>query len=195
MNELSYSLGVSVGFNLKEQGFELDSIDDFTKALNDVLAGNKLAIPEDKVNQIVNDYFTKMQQGRFEEKVAESKKFLEENKKKEGIIEIPSGLQYKILKEGTGSKPESTDTVKVHYQGSLIDGTVFDSSIQRKEPAVFPVNGVIKGWIEALQLMTVGSKWQLFIPYDLAYGEKGAGQLIGPYSTLIFEVELLSIEN
>lgn len=195
MNELSYSLGVSVGFNLKEQGFELDSIDDFSKALNDVLAGNDLAIPEEKVSQIVNDYFTKMQQSRHEEKVEEGKTFLAENKTKEGVIELPSGLQYKVINEGSGPMPKATDTVKVHYQGTLINGTIFDSSIQRNEPAVFPVNGVIKGWIEALQLMPVGSKWQLFIPSELAYGERGAGQLIGPYTTLLFEVELLSIEN
>jgi len=193
MNELSYSLGVSVGMNLKEQGFELDCIDDFAKALNDVLNGNDLAIPQDKVGQIVNEYFTNLQKVRFQEKIDEGKNFLEENKKKDGVVELPSGLQYKVINEGTGAKPKAEEQVTVHYHGTLIDGTVFDSSVKRDQPATFPVNGVIPGWVEALQLMPEGSKWELYIPSELAYGERGAGQLIGPYSTLIFEVELIKI--
>jgi FKBP-type peptidyl-prolyl cis-trans isomerase FklB len=195
MNELSYSLGVSVGLNLKEQGFSLDSVEDFAQALNDVLSGNELAIPQEKVNAVVNEYFTELQKKRFEEKVAEGNKFLEENKKRDGVVTLESGLQYEVIAEGDGAKPLATDMVTVHYTGTLIDGTVFDSSVQRGEPATFPVNGVIPGWVEALQLMPVGSKWKLAIPYNLAYGERGAGQLIGPYSTLVFEVELLSIQD
>ena len=195
MNELSYSLGVSVGLNLKEQGFSLDSVEDFAQALNDVLSGNDLAIPQEKVNAVVNEYFTELQKKRFEEKVAEGNKFLEENKKKDGVVTLESGLQYEVIAEGDGAKPLATDMVTVHYTGTLTDGTVFDSSVQRGEPATFPVNGVIPGWVEALQLMPVGSKWKLAIPYNLAYGERGAGQLIGPYSTLVFEVELLSIQD
>lgn len=195
MNELSYSLGVSVGLNLKEQGFSLDSVEDFAQALNDVLSGNDLAIPQEKVNAVVNEYFTELQKKRFEEKVAEGNKFLEENKKKDGVVTLESGLQYEVITEGDGAKPLATDMVTVHYTGTLTDGTVFDSSVQRGEPATFPVNGVIPGWVEALQLMPVGSKWKLAIPYNLAYGERGAGQLIGPYSTLVFEVELLSIQD
>ncbi len=195
MNELSYSLGVSVGLNLKEQGFSLDSVEDFAQALNDVLSGNELAVPQEKVQTLVNEYFTELQKKRFEEKVAEGNKFLEENKKKDGVVTLESGLQYEVINEGDGAKPEATDMVTVHYTGTLIDGTVFDSSVQRGEPATFPVNGVIPGWVEALQLMPVGAKWKLAIPYNLAYGERGAGQLIGPYSTLVFEVELLSIQD
>ncbi|MCT4637610.1 MAG: FKBP-type peptidyl-prolyl cis-trans isomerase [Bacteroidales bacterium] len=195
MNELSYSLGVSVGLNLKEQGFSLDSVEDFAQALNDVLSGNNLAIPQEKVNAVVNEYFTELQKKRFEEKVAEGNKFLEENKNKDGVVTLESGLQYEVITEGDGAKPLATDMVTVHYTGTLTDGTVFDSSVQRGEPATFPVNGVIPGWVEALQLMPVGSKWKLAIPYNLAYGERGAGQLIGPYSTLVFEVELLSIQD
>ena len=128
-----------------------------------------------------------------EEKIDEGRKFLEENSKKEGVITLASGLQYEVITNGSGDKPKLEDNVTTHYHGTLIDGTVFDSSVDRGEPASFPVGGVIKGWTEALQLMSVGSKWKLYVPYDLAYGERGAGPQIGPYSTLIFEVELLSI--
>ena len=127
------------------------------------------------------------------ENLEEGLKFLAENRDKKGIVETASGLQYKILEEGDGEKPSPTDEVKCHYHGTLIDGTVFDSSIQRGEPAVFPVNGVIQGWVEALQMMSAGSKWRLFVPSDLAYGERGAGGAIGPNTTLIFDVELLEI--
>ena len=195
MNELSYSLGVSVGMNLKEQGFNLESIEDFSKAITDVLTEQNLAIAPDKVNQIVGEYFQQLQAKRFEEKIAEGRAYLAENAKKEGVVTLESGLQYEILTEGNGEKPAESDTVTVHYTGTLTNGQVFDSSVQRGEPATFPVNGVIRGWVEALQLMPVGSKWKLTIPSDLAYGERGAGQLITPHTTLVFEVELLSIQK
>lgn len=193
MEELSYSLGVSVGMNLKEQGFNLESIEDFSTAITDVLTEKELAIAPEKVQQIVSDYFNNLQAKRFEEKIAEGRAYLAENAKNDGVVTLESGLQYEIITEGNGEKPAATDTVTVHYTGTLTDGRVFDSSVQRGEPATFPVNGVIRGWVEALQLMPVGSKWKLTIPSDLAYGERGAGQLITPHTTLVFEVELLSI--
>ena len=153
-------------------------------------------VPEimpDEANNILQDYFDKLQQAKGKEAKAEGEKFLAENKKKEGVVALPSGLQYKILTAGNGPKPKASDTVKCHYEGRLINGTVFDSSIRRNEPAEFPVSGVIAGWVEALQLMPVGSKWQLYIPSELAYGTHGAGQSIGPNQTLIFDVELLAI--
>ena len=149
------------------------------------------------LNQKVRDIRARRDSARAEEARANlgiNKQFLEENAKKEGITVLPSGLQYKVLTAGVGAKPKATDRVKVHYTGSLIDGTVFDSSVRRGQPAEFPVNGVIKGWVEALQMMPVGSKWKLYIPHDLAYGARGAGESIAPYSTLIFEVELLGIK-
>jgi len=195
MNELSYSLGVSVAYNLKEQGFKVESIEDFSKALYDVLNDNQLAIPQEKIGKLVNDYFKKLQEKHSVEKMDEGKKFLAENAKKQGVVNLPSGLQYEIITKGNGEKPILADKVTTHYHGTLINGTIFDSSVKRGQPASFPVNGVIKGWTEALQLMPVGSKWKLYVPSDLAYGEQGAGQTIGPNTTLIFEVELLSIDK
>lgn len=195
MNELSYSLGVSVAYNLKEQGFKVESIEDFSKALYDVLNDNQLAIPQEKIGKLVNDYFKKLQEKHSAEKMDEGKKFLAENAKKQGVVNLPSGLQYEIITKGNGEKPILADKVTTHYHGTLINGTIFDSSVKRGQPASFPVNGVIKGWTEALQLMPVGSKWKLYVPSDLAYGEQGAGQTIGPNTTLIFEVELLSIDK
>ncbi len=195
MNELSYSLGVSVAYNLKEQGFKVDSVGDFAKALEDVLNDRELAIPQEKVGEIVNNYFAELQEKMFAEIKEEGKRFLEENGKREGVTTLSSGLQYEVLTSSIGQKPTLNDVVTTHYHGMLIDGKVFDSSVQRGKPASFPVSGVIKGWTEALQLMSVGSKWRLFIPSELAYGAQGAGQLIGPYSTLVFDVELLEINN
>ncbi len=195
MNELSYSLGVSVAYNLKEQGFEVESIEDFSKALYDVIEGKDLAFPLEKVGEIVNNYFKELQEKKFAEKKAEGEKFLVENAKREGVVVLESGLQYEIMTEGEGEKPTIDDKVTTHYHGTLINGSVFDSSVQRGQPASFPVAGVIKGWTEALQLMAVGSKWKLFIPSDLAYGAQGAGQAIAPHSTLVFEVELISIDK
>lgn len=193
MNELSYSLGVSVGLNLKDQGFEVSSVDDFAQALNDVLSDNELAIPAEKVNEIVNDYFTKLQAKRAEEMNAGQAAFFEENAKREEITVTETGIQYEVITAGEGAQPSATDTVTVHYQGSLIDGTVFDSSVQRGEPATFPVNGVIPGWQEVLPMMKSGSKWRVFIPSELAYGERGAGNAIPPHSPLVFDIELISI--
>lgn len=193
MNELSYSLGVSVGLNLKDQGFEVSSVDDFAQALNDVLSDNELAIPAEKVNEIVNDYFTKLQAKRAEEMNAGQAAFFEENAKREEITVTETGIQYEVITAGEGAQPSATDTVTVHYQGSLIDGTVFDSSVQRGEPATFPVNGVIPGWQEVLPMMKTGSKWRVFIPSELAYGERGAGNAIPPHSPLVFDIELISI--
>jgi FKBP-type peptidyl-prolyl cis-trans isomerase FklB len=194
MNELSYSLGVSVGLNLKDQGFEVNSVEDFAQAMNDVLSGNDLAIPAEKVNEIVNNYFQDLQAKRAAEMQEGQKAFFEENGKREQVSTTDSGLQYEVFTEGKGEKPAPTDKVTVHYHGTLIDGTVFDSSVQRGEPASFPVNGVIQGWQEALTLMTVGSKWRVFIPSELAYGERGAGNAIPPHSPLVFDIELISID-
>ncbi len=193
MNELSYSLGVSVGLNLKDQGFEIDSVEDFAKAMNDVLSGNDLAIPAEKVNEIVNKYFQELQAKRAKEMQEGQKIFFEENGKREEVTTTESGMQYEVFTEGKGEKPTPTDKVTVHYHGTLIDGTVFDSSIQRGEPATFPVNGVIIGWQEALTLMTVGSKWRVFLPSEIAYGAQGAGNAIPPHTPLVFDIELISI--
>ena len=161
--------------------------------MKEVINGKEPKINNDQALMIIQNYFAKKQSAMSEEKIDEGRIFLEENGKKEGVTTLESGLQYTVITEGTGPKPKLEDNVTTHYHGTLIDGTVFDSSVDRGEPASFPVGGVIKGWTEALQLMSVGSKWKLFVPYDLAYGERGAGPKIGPYSTLIFEVELLSI--
>ncbi len=150
-------------------------------------------IMPDEANNILQDYFEKLQKKQGNAAKEAGEKFMAENKKKEGVVVLPSGLQYKILTTGNGPKPKASDTVKCHYEGKLINGQIFDSSIRRGEPAEFPVSGVIAGWVEALQLMPVGSKWQLYIPAELAYGTHGAGQSIGPNETLIFDVELLAI--
>jgi FKBP-type peptidyl-prolyl cis-trans isomerase FklB len=168
-------------------------IENFLSGMKEVINGKEPKINNDQALMIIQNYFAKKQSAMSEEKIDEGRTFLEENGKKEGVTTLESGLQYTVITEGTGPKPKLEDNVTTHYHGTLIDGTVFDSSVDRGEPASFPVGGVIKGWTEALQLMSVGSKWKLFVPYDLAYGERGAGQQIGPYSTLIFEVELLSI--
>jgi FKBP-type peptidyl-prolyl cis-trans isomerase FklB len=194
LDSVSYSLGVNIGSNLKSQGFDTLNIDMFAKALKDVYGGT-VQIKEQDAEKILMEYFQGIQGAKLEKNLKEGQKFLEENKKKPGVITLPSGLQYVILKEGNGPKPKATDKVTTHYHGTLIDGTIFDSSVQRGQPATFPVNGVIQGWVEALQLMPVGSKWRLFVPSNLAYGEQGAGKQILPNSTLIFDVELISIEQ
>ncbi len=195
MNELSYSLGASMALNLKGQGINIENVNDFMKAMEAVLTESPLDIPEEKIGEIINAYFAELQEKSFAEVKNAGKLFLEENAKKEGVVTLPSGLQYEVITEGKGEKPGLTDVVTTHYHGTLLDGNVFDSSVKRGQPASFPVNGVIKGWTEALQLMAVGSKWKLYVPYQLAYGEQGAGQVIGPYTTLIFEVELLEIKK
>jgi len=195
MNELSYSLGASMASNIKNQGLEIESIEDFMMAMKDVFNGNELALSNEQIGKTINDYFTELQSKIAGEAISSGKIFLEENSKREGVVTLASGLQYEVINEGSGEKPTADDVVTTHYHGSLINGQVFDSSVERGQPASFPVNGVIKGWTEALQLMAVGSKWKLYIPYDLAYGEQGAGQAIAPYSTLVFEVELLEIKK
>ena len=193
LDKVSYSLGLSIASNLISSGVTTINAEAFIDGLNVVFSGKMPEIMPDEANNILQDYFDKLQQANGKDAKAEGEKFLAENKKKEGVVALPSGLQYKILTAGNGPKPKASDTVKCHYEGRLINGTVFDSSIRRNEPAEFPVSGVIAGWVEALQLMPVGSKWQLYIPSELAYGTHGAGQSIGPNQTLIFDVELLAI--
>ncbi len=194
MDKLSYALGMSMASNLMNSGFNKIDVDSFVKAFTEIMNDSELSMTPQEANQILQDYFNKQQNDMFLKNLEEGQAFLEENKKKANVISLPSGLQYEILKDGDGDKPKSTDSVKCHYHGTLINGTVFDSSVERGQPAVFGVNQVIKGWVEALQLMTVGSKWRLFIPSDLAYGEHGSGGSIEPNTALIFDVELLGIE-
>lgn len=200
MDKLSYGLGLGIGQQLAQMNIEGLSIDDFADAIRDVINGNKLKVEHREAQQIVQNYFAqqeqKLQAERAEKGKAakeEGEKYLVENAKKEGIITTASGLQYKVLKEGTGKQPKATDKVRCHYEGFLIDGTVFDSSVQRGEPAVFPLDGVIVGWTEGLQLMREGGKYRFFIPYKLGYGESGAGQSIPPFATLVFDVELIEV--
>tara|TARA_B100000927_G_scaffold170238_1_gene137282 strand:+ start:210 stop:821 length:612 start_codon:yes stop_codon:yes gene_type:complete len=193
IDSVSYSLGVNIGENIKTQFPDID-LKNFEAAIKDVLDDNKKpSISGADAQKTIQEYFTKQQAKASESVVEEGRKFLAENSKKENVVTLESGLQYEVIKNGEGAKPTLNDQVTTHYHGTLIDGTVFDSSVERGEPASFPVSGVIKGWTEALQLMNVGSKWRLFVPYDLAYGERGAGPKIGPFTTLIFEVELISI--
>ncbi|MCD6201129.1 MAG: FKBP-type peptidyl-prolyl cis-trans isomerase [Bacteroidales bacterium] len=197
MKQVSYGLGISAGAYYHKQG--LDSLD-----VNAFAAGLQAAITQDtanmkmseaQANAVLQKYFSELSKKKSEIVKKKGEDFLAENAKKDSVVTLPDGLQYKILKEGNGAKPSATDKVKVHYTGRLLDGTVFDSSVERGEPITFQLNRVIPGWTEALQLMPVGSKWRLFIPSDLAYGERGAGQTIPPNSTLIFDVELLGIEK
>ncbi len=193
MNKVSYALGLSLGNNLLNNGIRDLNIEEFTKAVRDVLHGNKPELSLQEAQSVINSYFTALQAKAGEAAQKQGKDFLEANGKRDGVITLESGMQYEIITEGKGAIPKSTDRVKVHYHGTLIDGNVFDSSVARGEPATFGVTQVISGWVEALQLMPVGSKWKLYIPSELAYGAQGAGQQIGPYATLIFEVELLEI--
>ena len=193
MDSVSYSLGLLVAQNLKSQGFDKLDAASLSAAVNDVLSGAETKISPEEANAIVNSYMQKKQQEQYAGIIESGEQFLAENAKRDEVTKLPSGLQYEVLKEGTGAKPAPTSKVTVHYHGTLLDGTVFDSSVDRGQPATFGVNQVIKGWTEALQLMPAGSKWKLYIPYDLAYGDRGAGGKIGPYSTLVFEVELLEI--
>jgi FKBP-type peptidyl-prolyl cis-trans isomerase FklB len=193
MDSVSYSLGVSVANNLKSSGFETIESSAISAAFNDVFSENDVKISEEDANALIQDYFMELSQKKSQEATNKGQAFLDENAAKEGVVTTASGLQYQVLTEGQGAKPVASDEVTVHYHGTLIDGTVFDSSVDRGQPATFPVGGVIQGWVEALQLMNVGSKYKLFIPSNLAYGERGAGGSIGPNETLIFEVELLSI--
>jgi FKBP-type peptidyl-prolyl cis-trans isomerase FklB len=193
MEKVSYSLGVNVAKSIKSQGLESIDSDAIAKAFKDVFEGNTLEISEEEANIVLQDYFGKLANEKQKANVEAGQKFLDENAKREGVVTTATGLQYEVLKEGSGDSPKETDNVTVHYHGTLIDGTVFDSSVDRGQPATFPVNGVIPGWVEALQLMNPGAKYKLFIPSNLAYGERGAGGAIGPNATLVFEVELISI--
>lgn len=193
MEKISYALGLSIGNNLLSSGIEGLNIEKFSKGMSDVLLAKKPEISQEEAQGIISSFFEQLQKKQFQAHLEAGNKFLEENKQKPGVVTLPSGLQYLVLTDSTGTKPSAASSVKCHYHGTLIDGTVFDSSVQRGTPATFGVSQVIKGWVEALQLMSVGSKWRLFIPYDLAYGEQGAGQHIAPYSALIFDVELLEI--
>lgn len=200
MDKLSYALGLGIGQQLANMGDKDLNVDDFGQAIRDVLAGSELKVSHREAQQIVQSYFQqqeeKMQAERAEQGKAHKEageKYLAENAKKQGVVTLPSGLQYQVLKEGNGKKPSAKDSVKCHYEGFLIDGTVFDSSVQRGEPAVFGLQQVIAGWTEGLQLMQEGAKYRFFIPYRLAYGEGGAGQSIPPYAALIFDVELLEV--
>ena len=200
MDKLSYALGLGIGQQLSQMGAEDISAEDFAQAIKDVLEGKELKVSHREAQTIVQDYFAKQEQkiqaqraeaGKAHKEAGE--KYLAENAKKEGVITLPSGLQYQVLKEGNGKKPTAKDTVQCHYEGFLIDGTVFDSSIQRGEPATFPLQQVIAGWTEGLQLMQEGAKYRFFIPYRLGYGEGGAGNSIPPFAALIFDVELIQV--
>jgi len=201
MDKLSYALGLGIGQQLAQMGAGADlNVDDFAQSIKDVLAGNELKVSHREAQQIVQEYFQKQEEKMRAEQAekgkaarVEGEKYLAENAKKEGVKTLPSGLQYQVLREGNGKKPTAKDSVKCHYEGFLIDGTVFDSSVQRGEPAVFGLQQVIAGWTEGLQLMQEGAKYRFFIPYRLAYGEGGAGQLIPPYAALIFDVELIEV--
>lgn len=194
-------MGLGIGRQLAQMGANDLSIEDFAAAIKDVIAGNELKVSNREAQTIVQEYFRKKEEKLNAERAekgkvakAEGEKYLAENAKKEGVTVLPSGLQYMVLKEGNGNKPKATDTVKCHYEGFLIDGTVFDSSVQRGEPAEFALNQVIAGWTEGLQLMQEGAKYRFFIPYILGYGEGGAGASIPPFATLIFDVELLEVK-
>jgi len=200
MDKLSYALGLGIGQQLLQMGAENISAEDFAAAINDVLGGKELKVSHREAQSIVQSYFAaqekKLQAERAEKGKAHKEAgetYLAKNAAKEGVVTLPSGLQYQVLKEGNGKKPTAKDTVKCHYEGFLIDGTVFDSSVQRGEPAVFPLQQVIAGWTEGLQLMQEGAKYRFFIPYRLAYGEGGAGNSIPPYAALIFDVELIQV--
>ncbi len=193
LEKFSYSLGMSIAGNLIKSGVKTINPELFLDGIKDTFSGEMPKILPDEANRILEEFIAKANAGQGNENLEKGAKFLAENSKKEDIVELPSGLQYKVLKEGEGEIPTATDQVKCHYHGTFIDGTVFDSSVERGQPAVFPVNQVIQGWVEALQLMSAGSKWRLFVPPELAYGEQGAGGAIAPNSTLIFDVELLEI--
>lgn len=190
---LGYALGLNIAKNLQEQGFEGFDFTAFTAALDDHYSKKELKMSVPEVNETLQSAMAKIQSEKHGPVLEEGKKFLEENAKREEVLVTESGLQYRVMKEGEGKSPAPTDQVTTHYHGKLINGTVFDSSVNRGTPATFPVNGVIQGWQEALPMMKEGDKWELFIPYDLAYGENGAGGAIPPFATLIFEVELISV--
>ncbi len=200
MDKLSYALGLGIGQQLAQMGATDLKVEDFAQSIRDVLEGRELKVSHREAQQIVQEYFQKQEERLNKERAEKGKaareegeQYLAANAKKDGVITLPSGLQYQVLREGNGKKPSAKDSVKCHYEGFLIDGTVFDSSVQRGEPAVFGLQQVIAGWTEGLQLMQEGAKYRFFIPYRLAYGEGGAGQMIPPYAALIFDVELIEV--
>ncbi len=200
MDKVSYALGLGIGSQLKDMGAENLNIDDFAQAIKDALADNK-QLKDDEAQAIVQQFFMEQEQKqraaaaeRFQENKTAGEKYLADNAAKENVHVTASGLQYEVLKEGNGKKPSATDTVVCHYEGTLIDGKMFDSSIKRGEPATFPLNQVIAGWTEGLQLMQEGAKYRFFIPYELGYGERGAGASIPPFSALVFDVELIEVK-
>lgn len=195
MDKLSYALGMNVGYSYLASGISNLQVDDFAQGVKAVMEQAEPALSIDEAKTIINDFFMQLQEQINKaagETLKKGEEFLAENAKRPGIVTLPSGLQYEILSAGTGRKPSATDRVQCHYHGTLIDGTVFDSSVQRGEPAVFGVNQVIPGWVEALQLMPEGSRWKLYIPSKLAYGDRQAGS-IPPNSALVFEVELIKV--
>lgn len=201
MDKLSYALGIGIGTQLRGMGATNLNIDDFAQAIKDAIAGKKLKVDNKEAQTLVNNFFAE-QQARKEAAAAEAGRaakavgedFLAENAKKDNIVVLPSGLQYEVIREGNGKKPGATSKVKCHYEGTLIDGTKFDSSYDRGEPATFGLNQVIAGWTEGLQLMSEGAKYRFFIPYNLGYGERGAGASIPPYAALVFDVELIEVQ-
>ena len=195
MDKFSYAIGLGIGQNLLGMGAKGIEVNDFAQAIKDVLEGNQTAISHQEAREIVNKYFEELEQKMNAASIEQGKAFLTENAKRANVVTLPSGLQYEVIKEGNGKLAKATDQVKCHFEGTLIDGTLFDSSVKRGQPAVFGVNQVIPGWVEALQLMPEGSKWKLYIPSELAYGAQGAGEMIPPHSTLVFEVELLEVLN
>lgn len=193
MEKISYALGLNIGNNLIGAGIKDMVMEQFIKGVQDSMGKKEQDMSNADAQEILNSFFGDLQAKQSEEQMKAGVEFLAENKNREGVVTLASGLQYEVMVEGNGAKPTASQSVMCHYHGTLIDGTVFDSSVLRGQPATFGVSQVIKGWVEALQLMSVGSKWKLFIPYDLAYGAQGAGQHIAPYSALIFEVELIDI--
>lgn len=202
MDKLSYALGIGIGSQLAGMGAKELNIDDFAQAIKDVISGSELKVDNAEAQTLVQNFFQE-QEAKQQAAAAEAGKaakaageaFLAENgKKKDGVVTLPSGLQYQVLKEGDGKKPSATDQVVCHYEGTLIDGTVFDSSYQRNQPATFSLNQVIAGWTEGVQLMQEGAKYRFFIPYNLAYGERGAGAQIPPFAALVFDVELIEVK-
>lgn len=193
LDSASYGFGMAMASSLKGNGLKTLNYEALIKGIQDVFGNGKTTLTREAAQQAMNNLFTKINKEKNAPAIAEGKKFLEENKKKAGVQTTASGLQYEVLKAGDGLKPKATDTVLVHYKGTLLNGKQFDSSYDRKEPLSLPLSGVIKGWTEGVQLMAVGSKYRFYIPYQLAYGERGAGQDIPPYSTLIFDIELLKV--
>ena len=193
MDKISYALGLGIGQQLKNMNIDEFSIEDFTKSITDVMSGATTAMTNREAQTLLNEYFAQKEKAEAEKAMAAGKAYLDENAKKAGVTVTKSGLQYEVLQEGTGKSPKATDTVRCHYEGRLIDGTVFDSSYQRGEPADFGLNQVIAGWTEGVQLMKEGAKYRFTIPYLLGYGERGAGGSIPGYSTLVFDVELVKV--